>query len=143
MPYSITLKPPIASGELRPWAEAVRLPTALPNTACKLPGMVTEADWDRWSVEDLRPYADTVLDAFGPRRLMFGSDWTVCRLSATYAEVVAAARELTATLHLSERREVFSGTAPRTYGLTVIGSPAAHEAPCAQPSSSLASTIAS
>jgi len=81
-----------------------------------------------------------VLDAFGPRRLMFGSDWPVCRLAATYAEVVDAAKELTAELHLAERREVFTGTALRTYGLTVIGSPAAQEAPCAQPFSSPAST---
>lgn len=118
----------------------MRLLAALPNTVCKLSGMVTEADWDRWSVEDLRPYADTVLDAFGPRRLMFGSDWPVCRLAATYAEVVATARELTAALHLTERREVFTGTALRTYGLTVIGSPAAQEAPCAELCSSPVST---
>ncbi|MEW2121446.1 amidohydrolase family protein [Streptomyces sp. NPDC005474] len=124
-------KPPIASGELRPWADAVRLLASLPNTVCKLSGMVTEADRDRWSVEDLRPFADTVLDAFGPRRLMFGSDWPVCRLAATYTEVVAAARELTAALHPAERREVFTQTALRTYGLTVTGPPAAQEAPCA------------
>lgn len=124
-------KPPIASGELRPWADAVRLLASLPNTVCKLSGMVTEADWGQWSVEDLRPYADTVLDAFGPRRLMFGSDWPVCRLAATYAEVVAAAQELTAALHPAERREVFAGTALRTYGLTVTGSPVPQEAPCA------------
>ncbi|WP_105968190.1 amidohydrolase family protein [Streptomyces geranii] len=125
-------KPPIATGELRPWADAVRLLAALPNTVCKLSGMVTESDWDRWSVEDLRPYADTVLDAFGPRRLMFGSDWPVCRLAATYAEVVATARELTADLHPAERHEVFTQTALRTYGLTLTGSSeAAQEAPCA------------
>ncbi|MDT0572786.1 amidohydrolase family protein [Streptomyces sp. DSM 3412] len=125
-------KPPIASGELRPWADAVRLLASLPNTVCKLSGMVTEADPNRWSVEDLRPYADTVLDAFGPRRLMFGSDWPVCRLAATYAEVIGAAGELTATLHPAERHEVFTGTALRTYGLTVTGSSqAAQEAPCA------------
>ncbi|MER6562217.1 amidohydrolase family protein [Streptomyces sp. NPDC001027] len=124
-------KPPIASGALRPWADTVRLLAALPNTVCKLSGMVTEADWDRWSVEDLRPYAGTVLDAFGPRRLMFGSDWPVCRLAATYTDVIDAAKELTAELHLTERREVFTGTAPRTYGLTAIGSPAVQEAPCA------------
>ncbi|MFI1704980.1 amidohydrolase family protein [Streptomyces griseoruber] len=124
-------KPAIASGELRPWADAVRLLASLPNTVCKLSGLVTEADWDQWSVEDLRPYADTVLDAFGPRRLMFGSDWPVCRLAATYAEVIAAAGELTAALHPAERHEVFAQTALRTYGLTVTGSPAAQEAPCA------------
>ncbi|WP_329417469.1 amidohydrolase family protein [Streptomyces sp. NBC_00704] len=111
-------KPPVASRELRPWADAVRLLASLPNTVCKLSGMVTEADRGQWRVDDLRPYADTVLDAFGPRRLMFGSDWPVCRLAATYAEVAAAAQELTAALHPVERREVFTGTALRTYGLT-------------------------
>lgn len=124
-------KPPIASGELRPWADAVRLLASLPNTVCKLSGMVTEADWGQWSVEDLQPYANTVLDAFGPRRLMFGSDWPVCRLTASYAEVISAARELTAGLQPAERHEVFTGTALRTYGLAATGSPAAQETPCA------------
>ncbi|MGW0465520.1 amidohydrolase family protein [Streptomyces sp. NPDC003027] len=110
-------KPPIASGELAPWAEPIRRLAALPNTVCKLSGMVTEADWDTWTVDDLRPYADTVLDAFGPGRLMFGSDWPVCRLAATYAEVVAAAGDVTAGLGPAEHRDVFTGTAVRTYGL--------------------------
>ncbi|MFD0152819.1 amidohydrolase family protein [Streptomyces sp. NPDC055721] len=109
-------KPPIASGELAPWMERIRRLAALPNTVCKLSGMVTEADWGSWTVEDLRPYADTVLDAFGPGRLMFGSDWPVCRLAATYADVLAAADDLTAGLSPAERRDVFAGTAVRTYG---------------------------
>ncbi|MET9504218.1 amidohydrolase family protein [Streptomyces sp. NPDC006622] len=113
-------KPPIASGELHPWADAVRLLASLPNTVCKLSGMVTEADRP-WSVKDLKPYADTVLDAFGPERLMFGSDWPVCRLTATYAEVGGAAGELMAGLSPAERREVFAGTALRTYGLPLHG----------------------
>ncbi|WUC83567.1 amidohydrolase family protein [Streptomyces sp. NBC_00536] len=116
-------KPPIASGELAPWAERIRRLAALPNTVCKLSGMVTEADWNSWTVDDLRPYADTVLDAFGPGRLMFGSDWPVCRLAATYAEVVAAAREMTAGLSPAERHDVFTGTAVRTYGLTLTAPP--------------------
>ncbi|MGW0820117.1 amidohydrolase family protein [Streptomyces sp. NPDC002845] len=111
-------KPPVAAGELRPWAGEIRRLAALPNTVCKLSGLVTEADWDSWTVAHLTPYADTVLDAFGPERLMFGSDWPVCRLAADYAEVVDAARSLTAGLSPAERREVFSGTAVRTYGLT-------------------------
>jgi predicted TIM-barrel fold metal-dependent hydrolase len=78
-----------------------------------------------------RSHRHTVLDAFGPRRLMFGSDWPVCRLAATYAEVLAAAQELTTALHPAECRDVFTGTALRTYGLTVTGSPAAREASCA------------
>ncbi|MFE0629180.1 amidohydrolase family protein [Streptomyces sp. NPDC058864] len=110
-------KPPIAGGALHPWSEDVRALAARPNTACKLSGMVTEADWDTWTAADLAPYAATVLDAFGPDRLMFGSDWPVCRLAASYAEVVDTARTLTGGLADAERREVFSGTARRVYGL--------------------------
>ncbi|MFF3492262.1 amidohydrolase family protein [Streptomyces sp. NPDC002795] len=87
-------KPPIAAGELAPWRDDIRALAALPNTFCKLSGMVTEADRSRWTVDDLRPYAETVIDAFGPARVMFGSDWPVCTLAATYQQVVGAAREL-------------------------------------------------
>lgn len=114
-------KPPIASRELEPWASAVRALAARPNTVCKLSGMVTEAAWSTWTTPDLAPYADTVLDAFGPGRLMFGSDWPVCRLAASYAEVVAAARALTHRLAEDERRAVFETTAGRVYGLPPRG----------------------
>ncbi|WP_369229514.1 amidohydrolase [Streptomyces sp. R21] len=125
-------KPPIASGELAPWAQQIRSLAALPNTVCKLSGMVTEADWDFWTIAALTPYADTVLDAFGPGRLMFGSDWPVCRLAATYAEVIAVARVLTAGLSPAERHDVFTGTAMRTYDLPVTARPAPpRETPCA------------
>ncbi|TQE18525.1 amidohydrolase [Streptomyces ipomoeae] len=125
-------KPPIVSGALDLWAEEIRWFAALPNTVCKLSGLVTEADWGTWTVEDLRPYADTVLDAFGPERVMFGSDWPVCRLAASYGQVVATAQKLTAWLTPAERHEVFTGTAARTYGLTVTGLPGPlQEAPCA------------
>ncbi|MDQ1006848.1 L-fuconolactonase [Streptomyces sp. V4I23] len=110
-------KPPVASGGLDPWAGSVRALAARPNTVCKLSGLVTEADWDGWTVDGLRPYADTVLDAFGPDRLMFGSDWPVCRLAASYGEVVDAAGQLTAGLGEDERRAVFGATASRVYGL--------------------------
>ncbi|HET6356235.1 amidohydrolase family protein [Streptomyces sp.] len=110
-------KPPIAAGELEPWAGEARALAARPNAVCKLSGMVTEAAWSTWSTPDLRPYAETVLDAFGPDRLMFGSDWPVCLLAASYAEVVAAARALTHRLSESERTAVFEGTARRVYGL--------------------------
>ncbi|MDW4904223.1 amidohydrolase family protein [Streptomyces sp. ADMS] len=125
-------KPPVASGELDPWAPQIRRLAALPNTVCKLSGMVTEADWDSWTVAALTPYADTVLDAFGPGRLMFGSDWPVCRLAASYAEVIAAARELTAGLGPAERHDIFTGTAVRTYGLSAPARPAPpQKTPCA------------
>jgi L-fuconolactonase len=110
-------KPPIATGTLRPWATAVRALAALPNTVCKLSGMVTEADHATWTVDGLRPYADTVLDAFGPGRLMFGSDWPVCTLAASYGQVVDVAEELTGGLGAEERAEVFGGTATRVYRL--------------------------
>ncbi|MFE9879096.1 amidohydrolase family protein [Streptomyces sp. NPDC005784] len=108
-------KPLVATGALDPWAGAVRELAALPNTVCKLSGMVTEADPARWTVDDLRPYADTVLEAFGPDRTMFGSDWPVCTLAATYAQVVWTAEELTAALNENERQAVFTGTATRVY----------------------------
>lgn len=111
-------KPPIASGELHPWAERIAELAALPNTVCKLSGLVTEADWcGRWSSADLRPYADTVLREFGPQRLMFGSDWPVCTLAADYPQVLAVARELTSALGPDERAAVFGGTAARVYRL--------------------------
>lgn len=110
-------KPPIASGQLEPWTTSLRSLAALPNTYCKLSGLVTEADWKTWSTEDLHPYADTALDAFGPGRLMFGSDWPVCTLAATYGQVADAAGELTDDLSAAERAEVLEGTATRVYGL--------------------------
>ncbi|MFH8468241.1 amidohydrolase family protein [Streptomyces sp. NPDC017991] len=110
-------KPSIGTGELEPWSTDVRALAALPNTVCKLSGMVTETDPRSWSVGDLAPYADTVLEAFGPGRLMFGSDWPVCTLVASYAEVVDIAAQLTEGLDESEREEIFTGTATRVYGL--------------------------
>jgi len=110
-------KPPIASGGPERWATDVRALAALPNTVCKLSGMVTEADLATWTIDDLRPYADTVLDAFGPDRLMFGSDWPVCTLGATYGETMSVTKELTAGLGASEQADVLGGTATRTYGL--------------------------
>ncbi|MCL8009996.1 amidohydrolase [Streptomyces sp. AS02] len=110
-------KPPIASGEREPWETAVRSLAALSNTACKLSGVVTEADHASWTVEDLRPYTDVVLDAFGPDRMMFGSDWPVCTLAASYRQVVSTADELAAALSDSERAQIFEGTAARVYGL--------------------------
>ncbi|WP_369174256.1 amidohydrolase [Streptomyces sp. R28] len=110
-------KPPIASGEREPWESAVRSLAALSHTVCKLSGMITEADLDSWTVDDLRPYAEAVLDAFGPQRLMFGSDWPVCTPAAPYGDAVSVARELTGGLDAAGRADVFAGTATRVYGL--------------------------
>ncbi|MEU1488982.1 amidohydrolase family protein [Streptomyces sp. NPDC005776] len=110
-------KPRIAAGATRPWADDLRALAALPNTVCKLSGLITEADPHDWTVRDLRPYADTVLEAFGPGRLMFGSDWPVCRLAATYTEVVETALVLLDGLTEDEREAVLATTAERVYGL--------------------------
>ena len=110
-------KPPIAAGRTEPWAADLRGLAALPNTSAKLSGLVTEADWHHWKAADLRPYAEVALDAFGPARLMFGSDWPVCTLAASYFDVLAAACDLTGQLSPAEREAVFSGTAVGVYGL--------------------------
>ncbi len=110
-------KPPIASGHTEPWARDLRGLAALPNTSAKLSGLVTEADWHRWQVAALRPYAEIALDAFGPARMMFGSDWPVCTLAASYPDVLAAAHDLTAELSPAERQAVFADTATSVYGV--------------------------
>ncbi|MFI2204258.1 amidohydrolase family protein [Streptomyces sp. NPDC020192] len=110
-------KPPIASGALEPWAARLRALAALPNTVCKLSGMVTEADPASWTVADLLPYAETVLEAFGPDRLMFGSDWPVCTETATYTHVLDVTRQLTAGLSVTEHTAVYEATARRVYDL--------------------------
>ncbi len=110
-------KPPVATGELEPWASRIRELARHDNVTCKLSGLVTEADWASWRVADLRPYVEVVLAAFGPDRLMFGSDWPVCLLAADYPRVLAAATELTDALSPAERQAVFADTARRVYRL--------------------------
>ena len=108
---------PEASAPDPTWSAWLRDLAAEPNVVCKLSGLVTEADWPTWTVPDLRPYADVALDAFGPDRLMFGSDWPVCLLAGTYTEVFSAARQLTDLLSDTERAAVFGATAERVYRL--------------------------
>lgn len=110
-------KPRIATHEMEPWATHVRTLAECPNVSCKLSGMLTEADVANWKVADLRPYAEVVLEAFGPDRVMFGSDWPVSTLAAEYAQVVDTAKELTADLADGERDAVLGGTATKIYGL--------------------------
>jgi L-fucono-1,5-lactonase len=111
-------KPDIAAGGLEPWASDIADLSLMPNVAVKLSGLVTEADHDAWTVEQLRPYVDVLLEAFGPDRVMFGSDWPVCLLATSYDVWVAAATALTAGLTEAERREIFGSTAARWYRLT-------------------------
>ena len=109
-------KPPIASGELEPWAGSLREFAARPNTTCKLSGLVTEAA-PGTPAAALRSFTDVILSAFGPERVMFGSDWPVCLLASDYAGAVAVTHTLVAGLSAAERAAVFAGTAARVYGL--------------------------
>ncbi|MBD0737554.1 amidohydrolase family protein [Streptomyces sp. CBMA29] len=112
-------KPPVASGEREPWGALVTSLAALPNVWCKLSGLVTEADWGRWRVADVLPYARHLLAAFGPDRLLFGSDWPVCTLAADYSSVVALAESAAAPLTPADRDALFGRNAARLYGLDV------------------------
>ncbi|GAA0412404.1 amidohydrolase family protein [Microbispora corallina] len=112
-------KPPVATGELEPWAGLVRELAAEPNVTAKLSGLITEAVWDRWDAAALRPYVAVALEAFGPGRLMFGSDWPVCLLAGSLPAWAETAGELLtdAGLTSAERDAVFGGTAERVYRL--------------------------
>ena len=110
-------KPRIKDHSVDDWLPGFREAASFPNVSCKLSGMVTEADWDRWTPDDLRPYVQSALDLFGPDRLMFGSDWPVCELAATYGEVRRALVEALGPISESERGAIFGGTAARFYGL--------------------------
>jgi len=110
-------KPPIATRELEPWGGRIRAFTDLEHVACKISGLVTEADWTSWRAADLQPFVDHAIGVFGPERLVFGSDWPVCLLAATYADVVDTARALLAGLTDSERDAVMGRNAIRIYGL--------------------------
>ncbi|HEX6342198.1 amidohydrolase family protein [Umezawaea sp.] len=109
-------KPDIAGLVLEPWAARLAELAALRNVAAKVSGLVTEAG-PHWTVDDLRPWVDVALEEFGPSRLMFGTDWPVCLLAASYAEVVESARQVTDGLSAAERDQVFGGTATRVYRL--------------------------
>ena len=113
-------KPAVRDGLDEGWAQAIRGLGALGNVSVKLSGIATEAA-DRWSVDDLRPFVDVVLEAFGPDRTMFGSDWPVCLAATTYGGWLAGAEALTAALSDAERADVFGETARRVYGLALPG----------------------
>ncbi|MBM4010946.1 MAG: amidohydrolase [Planctomycetes bacterium] len=110
-------KPRIAAREIDGWARDIGAIARHDNVCCKVSGMVTEAVWQGWKRDDFTPYLDVVLEAFGPERLMAGSDWPVCLLAGEYAEVAAIAREYFARLSAREQALVHGGTAARFYGL--------------------------
>lgn len=112
-------KPKIAVGLTEGWKQDLQAAAAFPNVYCKLSGMVTEADWKNWSPADLKPYVEIALEAFGPERCMYGSDWPVCELAGSYEQVYNALQDILSDLSDSERECIYSTTASRFYGLNV------------------------
>jgi L-fuconolactonase len=110
-------KPPIAAGTLSPWREQIRELAQAPNVWCKVSGMVTEAKWDGWGAADFRPYLDVVFAAFGGERLMFGTDWPVCTLAGSYAQVHTLTADYTQSLSAEARERFFGGNAAAFYRL--------------------------
>jgi L-fuconolactonase len=110
-------KPLIAAGKLEPWAMRMRELGRRENVSCKLSGLVNEANWKTWTPETLRPYLDVAVEAFGPTRLMAGSDWPVSLLATTYAQWFGVLESYFAGFSESERAAIFGGTAIEVYGL--------------------------
>ena len=110
-------KPLIAAGIVEPWATRMRELAKRQNVWCKVSGMVTEADWKAWTPEKLKPYLDVTVEAFGPGRLMAGSDWPVCLVASSYEGWWQVLRDYFAGFSESERASVFGGNAVQVYGL--------------------------
>ena len=121
-------KPPIRSGQSIEWAEALAPFEGLPNVSCKISGMVTEADWKGWRTDDLKPYVERVYGWFGEGRCLFGSDWPVCLLAASYQQVLDACRATLGPLPPGAQAKVFGENAIAIYRLA-ISSPR-EGAPC-------------
>lgn len=115
-------KPRIREGSFATWRDRIRELARRPRIYCKISGMATEAAWGDWSEADLRPYLDVVLDAFGPSRLMFGSDWPVCLVATSYQRWARIVAGFAAGLGETERDRILGGTATEAYGLDVEGS---------------------
>jgi L-fuconolactonase len=110
-------KPRAAARELSPWRERFTELARRPNVYCKLSGLVTEADHQSWKESDLMPYMEVALEAFGPKRLMFGSDWPVLLLAATYQQWVSIVEVLVGRLSKDEQERIWHDTVQEAYGL--------------------------
>ena len=110
-------KPDIKAGNIDNWKDNLQAAAKFPNIFCKLSGMVTEADWHNWKPQDLKPYVEIALEAFGPSRCMFGSDWPVSTLAGSYKQVFDALCEVLGPISDDERDQVFEKTAMEFYRL--------------------------
>jgi len=110
-------KPPIKSRAVDLWARGLRNLAAFPNVCAKVSGLVTEAEWQTWKPEDIRPYLDVAFECFGPGRLMVGSDWPVCTVAASYTRVANLVKEYLVPYAVEERDAVLGGNAANFWRL--------------------------
>lgn len=99
------------------WKDAIRAVAAHGNAYCKISGMVTEADWKHWKPEHLKPYIDTVVEAFGTQRVLYGSDWPVCLVAASYEQVLGLVEDYFSSFSEDEQAAFFGGNAINFYHL--------------------------
>ncbi|MDF3144125.1 amidohydrolase family protein [Streptomyces sp. T21Q-yed] len=111
-------KPPIVGGDLADWERQVRQLAGHPQVRCKVSGLVTEAEWEKWTTVDIRPVWNVLLSAFGPQRLMFGSDWPVCTLAGGWNRWAETVEKLLADCSERETRSILAGTATDFYRLS-------------------------
>jgi L-fuconolactonase len=110
-------KPLIKDGIREPWATDLRRLAENPNVYCKVSGMVTEADWHAWQPADFHPYLDIVFEAFGPERIMLGSDWPVCTVAGSYTDIVSIIVDYIQQFSADEQAGVLGRNAMKFYGL--------------------------
>jgi L-fuconolactonase len=110
-------KPYIKAGLIDEWKKDLQLLAHLENVYCKISGMVTEADYNNWLPGDFKPYLDVVTEAFGTKRIMFGSDWPVCLVAASYGDMLAIVRDYFAAFSRSENQDFFGNNAARFYNI--------------------------
>ncbi len=110
-------KPRVRDGELSPWRENLHELARRENVYCKLSGVATEANWQNWTAGELRPYLEAAMEAFGPKRLMFGSDWPVCLVACEYRNWLRLVRDFISLLSDAEQEWILGGTAVEAYRL--------------------------
>ena len=110
-------KPNIKNNEIEDWKKEITALAKYPNVYCKISGMATEANWETWAMAGLQPYLDTVVEAFGTERIMFGSDWPVCLVASSYAKWLNGVQKYFNTFSSTEQEAIFAGNAIKFYKL--------------------------
>ncbi len=111
-------KPSIKDGLIDDWKKDIKAIAKFPNVFCKISGIITEADWKKWTPEQIEPYLDIVFEAFGTNRIMYGSDWPVCLVAGQYSSVIGLIESYISTLTISEKSQIMGLNATRFYGIS-------------------------